>query len=108
MNIGELKRRVKIWAFVEERDEFGGIGGEWKVIAERWAKVEQNSGNEITDNSQVQARVGTKIVLRYMPELTEKNRITYKDKIYEINSVLDVDSGHYMTITDCTELKDGI
>ena len=108
MNIGELNRRVEILAFVEERDEYGAIDGEWKVIATRWARIEQNGGGEVSDNNQVVARISTKIIIRHMPELTEKHRIKYKDKLYEINSVLDVDTGHYMSIVDCKELKDGV
>ena len=108
MNIGELNRKVKILAFNEERDEFGGITGTWQELDTVWAKVEQNNGNEITDNNQVKAQLNTKIIMRYLPFLTEKNRITYNSKIYEIKSVADVDSGHYMTIADCVELKDGV
>ena len=108
MNIGELNRRVEILAFVEEKDEYGAIDGEWKVIATRWARIEQNGGGEVSDNNQVVARISTKIIIRHMPGLTEKNRVRYKDKLYEINSVLDVDTGHYMSMLDCKELKDGI
>jgi SPP1 family predicted phage head-tail adaptor len=43
-----------------------------------------------------------------MPELNEKHRIQYKDKLYEINSVIDVDTGHYKMIIDCSEVKDGV
>lgn len=108
MNIGELKHKIKVWAFVEERDEYGGISGGWQLISERWAKIEQIGGSETTDNNQVKAKLQTNIILRYYKDLTEKNRISYKEKIYEINSVKDVDSGHYMMIANCSELKDGI
>ena len=108
MNIGELNRRIKILEFVEQRDEFGGIEGEWKVIATRWSRIEQHGGNEVSDNNQVIARVSTKIIIRYMSELNEKHRIQYKDKLYEINSVIDVDTGHYKMIIDCSEVKDGV
>lgn len=108
MNIGELKKRITILEFVEVRDEFGGIDGSWNVIATRWAKIEQNGGSEISDNNQVQAKQSTKIVMRYFDNLTEKNRISYNGKLYEIKSVSDVDTGHYMTIANCEELKDGV
>ena len=45
MNIAELNRRVSVWEFVEERDEFGGVDGVWKKIATRWAKIEPQSGS---------------------------------------------------------------
>ena len=66
MNIGELNRRIKILEFVEQRDEFGGIEGDWKVIATRWSRIEQHGGNEVSDNNQVIARVSTKIIIRYI------------------------------------------
>lgn len=108
MDIGNLNRRINIYEFVEKRDEFGGIEGEWIKIASRWARIEQQSGTETTDNNQVKAKVSTTITIRYMKELNEKHRIKYKEKLYEINSVIDYDSRHYKTIINCTELKDGI
>ena len=106
MNIAELNRRVGVWEFVEERDEFGGVDGVWKKIATRWAKIEPQSGSETTDNNHLKVRVGTKVIMRYMPNLTEKNRLSYGKKIYEITSVIDTKSGHYMTIVDCVEMKE--
>ena len=108
MNIGELNRRIKILEFVEEKDEYGAIDGYWKEIATRWARIEQNGGSEQSDNNQVIARVSTKIIIRYYALLNEKHRIKYKDKLYEINSVIDVDTGHYKMIIDCSEIKDGV
>ena len=108
MNIGELNRRIKILEFVEEKDEYGAIDGYWKEIATRWARIEQNGGSEQSDNNQVIARVSTKIIIRYYARLNEKHRIKYKDKLYEINSVIDVDTGHYKMIIDCSEIKDGV
>ena len=108
MNIGELNRRIKILEFVEEKDEYGAIDGRWKEIATRWARIEQNGGSEQSDNNQVIARVSIKIIIRYYARLNEKHRIKYKDKLYEINSVIDVDTGHYKMIIDCSEIKDGV
>ena len=108
MNIGELNRRIKILEFVEEKDEYGAIDGYWKEIATRWARIEQNGGSEQSDNNQVIARVSTKIIIRYYARLNEKHRIKYKDKLYVINSVIDVDTGHYKMIIDCSEIKDGV
>ena len=108
MNIGELNRRIKILEFVEEKDEYGAIDGYWKEIATRWARIEQNGGSEQSDNNQVIARVSTKVIIRYYARLNEKHRIKYKDKLYEINSVIDVDTGHYKMIIDCSEIKDGV
>lgn len=108
MNIGELNRRIKILEFVEERDEYGAVDGVWKEIATRWARIEQNGGSEQSDNNQVIARVSTRIIIRYFEILNEKHRIKYKDKLYEINSVIDVDTGHYKMIIDCSEIKDGV
>ena len=108
MFIDQLRHRVDILAFVETRDEYGGIDGTWQVIAQRWARIEQNSGSETNDNQQVKAVVSTKITMRYMKELTEKNRIRHKDSIYEITGVVNVLTGNYTTVADCKELKDGI
>lgn len=108
MYIGELKKRITILAFAEVRDEYGGIEGNWQSIAKRWASVEPIGATETADNQQVKAIGTTKISMRYMAELTEKNRISFDGKIYEITGVIDEKSEHKTTIANCQELKDGI
>lgn len=108
MYIDELRHRVSILAFVEQRDEYGGISGEWQEIARRWAKIEPNTASETYDNQQVKAVGTTKITMRYLADLTEKNRIKYHDSIYDITGVMNELTGNYKTIAICKELKDGI
>lgn len=108
MFIDELRHRIDILAFEELRDEFGGVEGKWRVIVQRWAKVEENGGGESYDNQQVKAVGNVKITMRYLEGLNEKNRISYKGKIYEICNVSNVLSGNYTTIADCKEMKDGV
>lgn len=108
MFIDELKHRVSILAYVEQRDEYGGISGEWQEIARRWAKIEQNSANETFDNQQVKAVTSTRITMRYFAELTEKNRIKYHGCIFDVTGVTNELTGNYKTIAICKELKDGI
>lgn len=108
MNIGQLKHRIEIWGFTEERDEYGGIGGQWVKLATRWAKIEQCGGSEVSDGNQVKAVGSIKIIMRYIPFLTEKHRIKFDKNFYEIKSVYDTDTGRYMTVVNCEVVKDGV
>ncbi|MBQ7798295.1 MAG: phage head closure protein [Clostridia bacterium] len=108
MFIDELRHRVSILEFVEVRDEYGGVEGTWQEVAKRWCKIDQIGGSETQDNQQVKAVVSTKITMRYMEGLSEKNRIKYKNSIYEITSVVNVLTGNHTMILDCKELKDGV
>lgn len=103
MNIGSLNRRVKILRFVEQRDEYGATSGEWQEIAKAWAKIEQNGGSEGYINDQNRAKQNIKITLRYNAELLVYDRISYNNRIFEIESISDHATGHYMTEIVCTE-----
>ena len=46
MNIGELNRRIEVLQFFEERDDYGGVDGEWLPVGRVWAKIEPGSGTE--------------------------------------------------------------
>lgn len=108
MNIGQLNRRVEIWGFVEERDEYGGIDGTWKRVARRWARIEPSGASELADVNHVKAVESVKIIMRYASFLNEKHRIKYNKKFYEIKSVIDNETGRYMTIANCEVYKDGV
>lgn len=109
MNIGELNRRIEIIRFQEIRDEYGGVDGEWVTLFKRWAKIEDNGGGESYTNDQNQAIKSYKITIRHTPEIQEIDRIKYKDKLLEIESISDHNTGHYMSVIICKEVvKNGL
>ena len=107
MNIGDLRRRVRLMQFVEQRDEFGAVKLEWANVGFIWASIEPISGTENFGNQHVSAEVTNKITMRYHPTINVMHRIGYQDKLYEIKAVMDEDTLHKATVLLCKEVIDG-
>jgi len=104
MNIGELNRRVEVLQFFEERDDYGGVDGEWLPVGRIWAKIEPSNGTEFFAKQQVNAENQTKITVRFYAGISVMNRIRYGEKLYEIMGIADHRTAHNMTILNCKEM----
>ena len=104
MKIGELNRRVEVLEQVEDRDTFGAVKTDWIVTGRVWANISPKTANEFFDNNQIKTSQKVVIVMRFYAGITVKHRIKYKDKLYEIISVIDKDTRHEKTILECKEI----
>ena len=107
VQIGELNRRITIEQLNEEQDTFGAVVGEWIPIGTVWSKVEQIMGSEKIDDNQVKASQRYRFVIRFYPNINEKNRISYMGKIFEILSTRDIVDKHRFTEIITKEVKNG-
>lgn len=104
MNIGDLNRRIEVLKFFEERDEMGGVAGEWITVGRVWANIKPQSGTEFLQNQQVNSETTTKITVRFYAGLTVMHRIRYQEKLYEIISIADDETEHRMTVITAKEI----
>lgn len=104
MNIGELNRRIEVLRFIEERDEMGGVIGEWVTEGRVWANIKPQSGTEFFQTQQINAETTTKITVRFYAGLTVMHRIRYGDKLYEIIGIADDNTAHRMTVITAKEM----
>ena len=109
MNIGDLNRRIEVLQFFEDRDDYGGVDGEWLPVGRVWAKIEPGSGTEYFAKQQVNAENETKITIRFYAGISVMNRIRYGEMVYEILGLADHRTAHNMTIINCKEMvSDGL
>ena len=109
MNIGDLNRRIEVLQFFEDRDDYGGVDGEWLPVGRVWAKIEPGSGTEYFAKQQVNAENETKITIRFYAGISVMNRIRYGEMVYEILGIADHRTAHNMTIINCKEMvSDGL
>jgi SPP1 family predicted phage head-tail adaptor len=95
---------VVIESLAQTRDAEGGISDSWSTFATVWAKVANLSGNErsITAHGGKAAEARTEFTIRYLSGVTEKMRVTYGGKYYDINHVNDFADGHRFMILTCS------
>jgi len=89
MEAGRLRKRVAIQYPEETYDPaFGAISVEWKLLANVWAEVAPLSAREYIAASALDSVVTARITIRYRDDITNENRIVYRDKIYNIQGTL--------------------
>jgi len=91
MSIGERRHRVTFQRPVITKDEFGEPDKAYIDICTSWALVQPMKGAERVSSGQVQADVDHRIVTRNRKQLSTlgpNDRITWKDHVYDIRSVI--------------------
>ena len=110
MNAGKLRHRVELQRFIETQNpETGAITREFSSVAKLWAEVVPSSVREFIAAQSEQSEVTGRITLRYRSDITNKDRIVYRGKIYDIIGVLpDPESGiEYLTLAIKEGVSDG-
>lgn len=90
MSIGDLRHRITIQKYVATRDSFGGEIQTWQDVAKVWASIEPISGKEYFSSQQVNAEVNTRITIRHLEVITPKMRVVFKDRSFDILSVINI------------------
>ena len=91
MRTGRLRHRVKIQHYTESQNAFGEATKNWTDYATVWAAVEPVKGREFWESQQINAEITTKVTMRYLAGVKPKMRILYDTRIFEIDSVINVD-----------------
>ena len=102
--IGSLRHVVQVQSRTISRDDYGGAQQTWATIATRFAKVEPLSGRELWRAQGVTPEATHRVVMRYMEAVTAKCRLVHKGKVFQIESVLDVDELRNIMVLICKEL----
>lgn len=91
--IGEMRNRIVLQSLGGSTDAGGGQTTSYSTATTVWAKVENVSGNEGMFGDQLRETSNYKFTIRYYSSLTEKHRISYNSKLFNITHVKDVMEG---------------
>ena len=94
MNVGKLKNLVTIEELVKSKDEAGGRVEEWSEFVKAWCSLRPVSGNEKWYSNERHAEVTHQILTRYIDGLKPTMRIVAKDRIFNIESVINMDEAN--------------
>lgn len=104
MRSGPLRHRITIEQATESRDSSGGVISTWGTYATVWASVSPLIGREYIAAKTVSASVTHKIRMRYLAGMTPKMRIAWDSRLFDIESILDVDERHAELVIMATEV----
>lgn len=108
VNPGRMNKRVEIWRYVEEPTELAATKTALKRVACVWAELKPTRGKEFLEYYRESNSLQFTCTMRWNPELhlSEKDVLVYKDRQFEINSILNLmEEGRYLEVY-CTEKKD--
>lgn len=104
MRTGLLRHRVEIQALTVTEDEIGNQVEEWVKVAEAWAAIEPIQGNEKLTAAYMQAETTHKVTMRPPGiEITPAHRIIFGSRIFEIESVINVEERNRELVLMCVE-----
>ena len=86
---GELRHLVTIQEYKATINDFGEEVKTWETYKKTRAKISPFSGKEFFESQSVQSKVNSRIVVRFDSKIIPKMRITFRDKIYNIEAVLE-------------------
>ena len=104
MRAGKLRHRITIETPTETRNAYGEPEVTWGTFKEVWASVEPIRGREFWRAQEQQARVTTRIRIRYLADVTPKMRIVFGSKTYIINAIIDQEERHAEMQLICEEM----
>ncbi len=106
INIGKLNKRITLLQYADTIDELGQDTQKWKEVKTVWATFKPIRGGEYKEAAgKDREEVTYKATMRYYP-VTADMRIRYRERIFEITSVVNVEEADYMLELQCVEYKD--
>jgi SPP1 family predicted phage head-tail adaptor len=104
MPAGKYDKRIVIQQRATGRNSSGGMVAAWQQFAERWAGVNNLSGNEKSATAHQGGETAvarTVFTLRYLAGVDETMRVLYGGKAFNIRFVNDVYEQHKTLILTC-------
>lgn len=105
MRAGRLRHRIRLEERRDRRAEDGSSDPQWAPMESRWADIRPASARTLEAAAAIQSRVTHEIRIRYCPGLSARGpneqprhraveARANKDRIFSVESVLDVDERH--------------
>lgn len=107
MMAGRLRHVVTIQEPYDGFNEYREPVRLWHDVATVRAAVEPLTGRAFFAAAQVQSDLSTRIRMRYHPEVTQKSRIKYGERYFDVRTVINIDERNRELELLCTEHSTG-
>lgn len=103
MNAGRFDQIVEIWRYTSVQNEYGEAIKTWTKISDIYAKVDYFNGSESVNGEQWENKQNQNVIIRYVSDLTVKDRIKHGDIFLNIISISEIDRRMYQKL-QCKEV----
>jgi SPP1 family predicted phage head-tail adaptor len=103
MRAGDLRDTVLLQLWSPESDPKWGPTPGYQDVGEIRAKVETVAAAERQNGHGTQDNISHVVTLRYRPDITSKDRLTWRGRTLDIVGLIDVDNRHAELRIECRE-----
>lgn len=100
---GRYRHQIAVQANSPSADASGGLPDSWSTSATVWGSWITGSGGETEAGARVEGRNVEKFRTRY-PSITNKNRVTWNSRTFDVLHVSDPGELHREYIVTCEEV----
>lgn len=94
MNTGRMRHIITLQEKRSTIGEYGGMVDTWQDVATVWASVEPLRGRELFAAQAAQSVTTVRFRIWYMDGVSQAMRILFGSKVYNIESVIDINHDH--------------
>ncbi len=105
IDIGRLNKRVTFLQYGESTDSMGQSRQALLPVKKMWAELAPVKGGEFYEAQKLREEITYKVYVRHFKGVSSDMYIQYKDTLYEIKSVIDIDAAGRLLQIYCTEHK---
>lgn len=102
MNAGRFDTLVEIWRYTSTANDYGEAIKSWTKVSDIYAKIDYFSGTESVNAEQWENKQSFNLMIRYISDLTVKDRVKHGDVYYNIISISEIDRKMYLKL-QCRE-----
>lgn len=106
IDVGELNKRIDILYFEEGEDDLGQDIRDERELKKVWAKVRSIKSEELIKNQKNVAQSEKEFTIRYRKEIDKTMKIRYREQIYDISSIENVDEADKFMILHATAIEE--
>lgn len=103
ISVGRLRYKVALQSAAGASDGAGGYTESWSTIANLFADIRPTGGDEAYRQGKVQDKVTHRIYIRYRSDIKTSYRISYDSRIFNIQSILNLDERDRWLELTCSE-----
>lgn len=106
MDIGRTNKRITFYRYEEKENALLQTEQILTKVKTVWASVEPTRGREYQEAQRIRPELTYKITTRYHKEITPDMFIKFKDRLFNIISIINVKEKNEMLEIICTEKID--
>lgn len=103
MDIGRTNKRITFCRYAEETNELLQTKQVLKEVKSVWASVEPTRGREYQEAQRIRPELTYKITTRYHKDITPDMFIKFKNRYFQMVSIINVRERNEMLEIVCTE-----